>query len=103
MIAFSFCFVTSLTFFLLLKKGPAPIRPKNLAACSVIGVLFATCNLLNTYLAGKLDSAVFFPAINIGGILFSLLLGFVIYKEKPTKTDWIVLLLSISSIILVNF
>ena len=48
-------------------------------------------------------SAVFFPAPNIGVILFSLVLGMVIYREKITKKDILVLLLASSSIILVNF
>lgn len=56
----------------------------------------------STYLAGKLNSSVFFPAINISSILFSLILSLIIYKEKPTKKDLAVLLLSITSIILVN-
>ncbi len=103
LIAFIFCFVTSSLFFLFMKRGDTKIKPKNLLSCSVIGVFFATCNLLNTYLAGRLDSAIFFPAINIGSILFSLILGLIIYKEKPTKKDLIVLSLSIASIILVNF
>lgn len=103
LIAFIFCFITSLLFFLFKKKGDTRIQKRNLISCSVIGIFFATCNLLNTYLAGRLDSAIFFPAINIGSILFSLILGLIIYKEKPTKKDLIVLMLSVSAIILVNF
>ncbi len=103
LVAFTFCFIISLLFFLFLKKGSSKIQRKNLISCSVIGIFFATCNLLNTYLAGRLNSSVFFPAINIGSILFSLILGLIIYKEKPTKKDLIVLLLSITSIVLVNF
>lgn len=103
LVAFVFCFIASLLFFMLFKKGPTRIQGKNIASASLIGVFFATCNLLNTYLAGKLSSSVFFPAINIGGILFSLILGLIVYKEKPTKKDILVLLLSITSIILVNF
>ncbi len=103
LVAFVFCFVVSSLFFLFLKKGPNNIQKKNFAACSVIGVFFAFCNLLNTYLAGKLNSSVFFPAINIASILFSLVFSLIIYKEKPTKKDLIVLCLSIASIVLVNF
>ncbi|MBQ8146708.1 MAG: EamA family transporter [Clostridia bacterium] len=103
LLAFIFCFITSLLFFLLLKKGENKILSRNLISCSVIGVFFATCNILNTYLAGRLDSAVFFPLINIGSILLSLLLGFIMYREKLTKKDVCVLLLSALAIILVNF
>ena len=102
LVAFTFCFAISFLLFLFLKKGSNKIRGKNFASCIVIGVFFASCNLLNTYLAGKLNSSVFFPAINISSILFSLILSLIIYKEKPTKKDLAVLLLSITSIILVN-
>ena len=101
--AFVFCFVVSFAFFLIMKKGDAKIQRKNLISCASIGVFFSTCNLLNTYLAGKLDSAIFFPVLNIGGILLSSILGMLIYKEKLTKKDMIVLLLAIISIVLVNF
>lgn len=100
--AFAFCFFVSLMFFLLLKKGESKIQPKNLTSCAIVGIVFATCNILNTYLAGKIDSSIFFPALNIGGILFSSILGLIIYKEKLTKKDVSVLLLSVLAIILVN-
>ena len=102
LVAFVFCFTVSLLVSLLLKRGSTKIRGKNLTSASLVGVFFASCNLINTYLAGKLASAVFFPALNIGGILFSLLLGFIIYREKITKKDVLVLLLAAASIILVN-
>ena len=103
LVAFVFCFISSLSLSLILKKGPSAPQGKNFVFGSLIGVFFATCNVLNTYLAGKLNSSVFFPAINISSILFSLILGLIIYKEKPTKKDVIVLLLALASIILVNF
>ena len=67
-----------------------------------IGAAFGICNLLNTILAGRLDSAVFFPVLNIGTILFSVVSGIVFFKEKILKTDLIVLLLGITSILLIT-
>lgn len=63
---------------------------------------FALSNLLNTILAGKLDSAVFFPVLNVGTIIFSLLLGMVLYKEKFTRKDTAALSLGIISILLIT-
>ena len=103
LIAFIFCFAVSLSFFLTMKKGPSQISKRNVFSCASIGLFFSTCNLLNTFLAGKLDSAIFFPALNISGILLSSALGIIIYKEKLTKKDVAVLVLAISSIVLVNF
>lgn len=103
LIAFILCFTASLLFFVFSPRGKSKIQVKNLYTSSLIGVFFATCNVLNTFLAGRLNSSIFFPAINIGTILFSLILGLIIYREKPTKKDFIVLILSVISILLVNF
>ena len=89
-------------FFLFMKRGDAKISRKNLVSCTLVGTFFATCNLLNTFLAGRLDSSVFFPLINIGSILFSMIFGFIVYKEKITKRDIVVLVLAISAIILIS-
>ena len=102
LIAFLFAFITSLLFFLFKKKGDRPIDKRSLGFCTLVGVFFSVCNLLNTYLAGKLDSSVFFPILNISSILMSVLLGFIIYKERLTKKDIFVLCLGTIAIILVN-
>ncbi len=75
---------------------------KTCIAAAGVGVCFALCNTLNTTLAGMLETAVFFPTLNIGSILISLLLGFLIYKEKPTKKDIPIPLLGISAVLLIN-
>ncbi|MEE1050299.1 MAG: hypothetical protein U0M60_23085, partial [Clostridia bacterium] len=67
-----------------------------------IGTAFGVCNLLNTILAGQLNSAVFFPVLNIGTILFSIASGVICYKEKILKKDLTVLLLGIISILLIT-
>ena len=67
-----------------------------------IGICYGSCNLLNTVLAGMLESAVFFPLLNVSMILLSLLLSIIFFKEKFTKRHLIILLLGILSIILVN-
>jgi drug/metabolite transporter (DMT)-like permease len=67
-----------------------------------IGLAFACCNLLNTILAGRLPSAVFFPILNIGTILFSTILGILFFKERPSKKDLFIFLLGIISILLIT-
>ena len=103
LIAFLFCFTVCLIFFAFMKKGENKLSRKNIISASSIGIFFSICNLLNTFLAGMLDSSIFFPTLNIAGILISALLGFLIYKEKITKRDLVVLLLSVTAIVLVNF
>ncbi len=84
------------------KKDGARFKVKESLASGAVGICFASCNVLNTTLAGRLDSAIFFPALNIGTILLSMFLGMMIYKEKLTKKDVAVLLLGVTAILLIN-
>lgn len=102
LIAFAFALLCSLIMSFSLKKGEKCLNKKCVVSGAFAGTIFSSCNLLNTLLAGWLDSAVFFPAINIGSILFSLVLGLIICKEKLSKKDIIVLCLGTIAIVLVN-
>ncbi len=94
--------VISFTVSLFSKDCAAEKYNKKLFSAAVIGVAFAFSNLLNTFLAGKLPSAVFFPSLNIATILFSLLSGVIFYKEKITRKDVGVLAMGIVSILLLT-
>ena len=104
LIAFLIAAGSSLLFALISRTPPPSIRMRKvsfaIAAC--VGLFFGCCNLLNTYLAGKLDSAVFFPTLNIGVILLSMGCGMLIFKERLRKKDFAVLLLGIASILLLT-
>lgn len=58
----------------LFKKDGIHAGKRGFGSAAGVGICFAICNLLNTFLAARLDSAVFFPMLNIGVILCSLLL-----------------------------
>ena len=103
LIAFILASAASLLIALLSKEDNAPKPSKEkLAAASCIGVCFGCCNLVNTTLAGRLPSALFFPTLNIGVILLSTVLGVLVFKEKLTKKDYSVLLLGGAAILLLN-
>ena len=89
----------------LFAKKQSSVKSPNvkLAVASGIGVCFGCCNLLNTTLAGRLPSALFFPTLNIGVILLSMLCGFLLFKEKVSKKDVTVLILGALSILLLNW
>ena len=72
-------------------------------AAAGVGVCFALCNLLNTFLAGRLDSAVFFPGLNVGTILLSTVLSLFLFREKLSVRHLGVLALGTVSILLINF
>lgn len=67
-----------------------------------IGLCFAACNFLNTLLSGMLDSAVFFPLLNIGTILASQVSGTFLFREKAGKNTVLILLLSVAAILLIS-
>lgn len=67
-----------------------------------IGICYASCNLINTYLTGMLDSSVFFPTLNISMIILSMILGVLFFKEKPRIRQAAILALGISSILLIT-
>ena len=104
LIAFTLAAVISLIFSLFAKKqGDTSFRRGKLAVASCIGVCFGCCNLLNTTLAGLLDSAIFFPTLNIGVILLSMICGVIFFKERITKKEITVLILGGVSILLLTF
>ena len=67
-----------------------------------VGIAFSACNLLNTILAGQLPSAIFFPTLNIGVILMTLLSGLLFFKEHLRRKEISVLIFGALSILLLN-
>ena len=78
------------------------LHPQNFIVASCIGVFFGCCNLLNTILAGLLDTAVFFPTLNICTILLSSLCATLFFREKIAIKEILVLILGGASILLLN-
>ena len=78
-------------------------RPRILTVAACVGLFFGCCNLLNTLLAGLLESAIFFPTLNIVVILLSTLSASMLFREKLSKKEVCVLILGGISILLLNF
>ena len=66
-----------------------------LAGCTV-----AVNNKLNLYLSGVMDSAVFFPIVNGGGLVLTTLGAVLIFKEKLSIKQWCGVIIGILSVIL---
>ncbi len=62
------------------------------------GLCFGGANLLNTLLAGRMKSAVFFPILNILTILLCTLCGILFFREKLTVKTVLVLLLGMAAV-----
>ena len=69
----------------------------------LLSVSVIVANKLNTNLASSLPSFIFFPILNGGTVIFSMLLSVVIFKEKITKSLVFSALLGASGIVLVAF
>ena len=84
---------------------PVPIKSpkKSFLSATGVGICFGSCNFLNTLLAGMLDSTVLFPTLNIGIILFTLLLGVIFFGEKFGRRQIAIVALGTASILLITF
>ncbi len=57
-------------------------------------------NIINTYLAGTMDSAVFFPVLNGCSLYTTIIVSVVIFKERLTKRQWFGLIVGFAAIML---
>ena len=106
LIAFLLAAGISLLFALMTKGSETDtnvLQARKLTVAALVGAFFGCCNLLNTLLAGLLDSAIFFPTLNIGVILLSTICAATLFKEKLSKKEICVLVLGGISILLLNF
>ena len=107
-IAFVFSTVTSLIGFFANKspaKEESKIGSKSIIMIIVFGIICAICvaanNKLNLYLSGVIDTAVFFPIVNGGGLVLTSIAAFVIFREKLSLQKWIGLGIGILSVVLI--
>lgn len=64
------------------------------------GICIAINNILNLYLSGAMDSAVFFPIVNGGGLILTTLSALVLFREKLSAKRWLGIALGIIAVIL---
>ena len=91
--------------FILIRSARYPLKlnPKNLVAGIVLGSFnYFTIHFLLMALENKaLNSASIFTIINVGTVLFSTLMGILLFKEQLSMKNWAGLCLAVISIILV--
>lgn len=80
------------------KKSILTLMPLVLMLLS--GIFAALNNKLNLYLSGVIDSAVFFPIVNGGGLILTSFAAVIIFKERLTIRQWFGLGIGIVSVIL---
>ncbi len=102
LIAFAVAAIVSFVSSFFAKEDEEAPKKKQFVFAMLTGACFGICNLLNTTLAGKLDSALFFPLQNISVILLTIVLGCLITKEKLTKKSAIIFILGAAAMIFLN-
>lgn len=65
-----------------------------------VGIFVALNNEFNLYLVGTMDSAVFFPMVNGGGLILNVLTSALLFKEKLSVKQTIGVLLGIMATLL---
>ena len=65
-----------------------------------VGICVAANNKINLYLSGVMDSAVFFPTVNGGGLILSTLAALILFREKPSKKQWLGIALGTVAVVL---
>lgn len=73
-----------------------------LIAMILAGVCIALCNKLNLHLAGVMDSAFFYPAMNGGTLIATTVGACILFRERLTKRQWIGVGVGISAVILLS-
>ena len=63
------------------------------------GGCVAVNHKLNLYLSGIIDSAIFFPIVNGGGLLLATLAALIVFHEKLTKKQWCGVIVGIISVL----
>ena len=86
------------------KAGEKRFEPnaKQIGFALASGATFAVPHTANLYLAGAMPSAVFFPIINTGGLILTLLAATLLFKEKLTRLQWIGIVLGLISSLFVS-
>jgi len=65
----------------------------------ICGAFVAVNNKFNLYLSGVMDSAVFFPVVNGGGLVLATVAALLVFKEKLTGKQWVGVVLGTASVI----
>lgn len=89
------------------KKFPSPryILKKEITLSAVIfmiigGICAAANNKMNLYLSGVMESAIFFPTVNGGGLVLSTIASQIFFKEKLSKKQGLGVVLGIIAVVL---
>ncbi len=104
----AFVFSAAGSFFALLKSkkegkekfSKQDVSPSALVLMILCGMCAAANNKFNLYLSGIMDSAIFFPVVNGGGMILSAITSLFMFKEKFTRQKWLGIAIGVIAVIL---
>lgn len=109
-ISFAFSFVSSALLWMMKKNKKETNKTQDnkktvfaflpIFLMIISGVCVALNNKLNLFLSGTMDSAVFFPIVNGGGIALTLLSSIIIFRERLSRKQWVGILFGVVAILL---
>jgi drug/metabolite transporter (DMT)-like permease len=70
-----------------------------IAVMVLAGACMASNHKLNLYLSGVMDSAVFFPIVNGGGLVLTTLASLLVFRERLSAKRWIGVAVGILSVV----
>ncbi|MBP5273374.1 MAG: EamA family transporter [Abditibacteriota bacterium] len=97
-IAFVFSYIFSQIFFLFAKRGEKkagemPEQKKTPGFVFMLLAVSALCialnNIINLFLSGVMEAAVFFPVVNGVGLILSILFCMLLFREKLQPLQWV--------------
>lgn len=106
-LAFALAFTASGSVYLFRRSRAAETGDRKTVIVGMLwpvfaGLCFGGANLLNTVLAGRMKSAVFFPLLNILTILLCTVCGILLFREKLTVKTVIGLILGMVAVVVLS-
>lgn len=77
------------------------LTPLTVALMILCGVCAAANNKMNLYLSGVMDSAIFFPVVNGGGMILSTIASLIIFKEKLGIQRYLGIAIGVVAVVLI--
>lgn len=96
-------FIGSIVLFFDKKNNNLKINLETIIAGIILGLLNWWSTLFFLKGLSTFDVSVFIPIYNVGVVVLSSLTGFIIFKEKLSKINWIGIFLAVISIFLIAF
>ncbi|PWM43212.1 MAG: hypothetical protein DBX47_07100, partial [Clostridiales bacterium] len=87
------------------KQNPRNLNKKtyiSIIFAVICGIFIGACNIINLYLSGVMQAAIFFPALNGIYIIGSGVVSIIFFKEKMTIKKAVAFILGIISIVLIG-